>query len=292
MSRRIVYAFALAGCAVFVVPAAADRECFESSCRMPEVLEAQESQPDALVEPAAAAAPAADRNQASAAAMPRFEEPKPQGAASMEPAPHEPQSPPVPSVAERAPPYDDQSPKTASAPKPAHDAIKPSMVVDRSPPALKPRPFAPHEPVRVPSVTASRLPDAVHKDAVQDEEVVLEQVARRPVAVASRGYAFGEAGYAVTAYGPQPHAQPDARVIVVTPAYSYGDDGVAAVHKRNDPSWKLCQTDHGRRDTTCSPYQYHAFGEHGYRPLGSYRTQRAVPVQVYVPNARIVAINE
>jgi hypothetical protein len=284
MSRRIVYVFAITACAAFVVPASADRECFESSCRMPEVLQAQEAQevqPEVTAEPAAAnaaaaAAPLADSQQASSDApvVPSVE--KPQATASSKPAVSHPAPPSEAAVVEQLPSRA-QTPKTAAVPKPASDAIKPQMVVDRSPPALKPLSFAPHEPVRAPTRAAGRADN---------------EVGTQPAAVASRDYAASEAGYSVTAYGPPRHAQPDARVIVVTPAYSYGDDGVATVHKRNDPSWKLCQTEHGRRDTTCSPYQYHAFGEYGYRPLGSYRTQRAVPVGVYVPNARIVAVNE
>jgi hypothetical protein len=48
MSRRIATVFALAASATFVAPAAADRECFDNICKMPEVIEA----------PAAPAAPA------------------------------------------------------------------------------------------------------------------------------------------------------------------------------------------------------------------------------------------
>ena len=47
MSRRIAYVFAIAGCAAFVAPASADRECFDNICRMPEVIEA----PDAAEQP-------------------------------------------------------------------------------------------------------------------------------------------------------------------------------------------------------------------------------------------------
>jgi hypothetical protein len=40
MSRRIVFVFATAACAALIAgPSAADRECFESSCRMPVVVE-------------------------------------------------------------------------------------------------------------------------------------------------------------------------------------------------------------------------------------------------------------
>jgi hypothetical protein len=245
MSRRIVYAFAIAGCAAFVAPASADRECFESSCRMPEVMEAPEAAPEAIVEPVTA------QPQATAA---QPSDPQSQAAAS-----------------NAGPKPESLSPGTrpaAASAKPAPGPIRPQMVVDRSPPALKPLPFAPHEPIRPPS--RSRTADV-----------------QEPVEAASRGE---DAAYTAPGYGAPYPVQPDARVIVVTPGYSYGDDGVVLAHKRHDPSWTLCQTGHGRGDSTCSPYQYHAFGEHGYRPLGSYRTQRAVPVRVHVPDAKIIAV--
>jgi hypothetical protein len=262
MSRRIVYVFVIAGCAGFIGPASADRECFESSCRMPEVMEAAAPQPEAIVEPATA------QPQASAAQSPKSE------AQPGDSTPHT-AAPNLAASRKTAPPSSVPS-YTAAAPKTPPSSIRPQMVVDQSPPALKPLPFAPHEPIRPPSRTASHDTDG----------------AREPVEVASRSYAAAGTGYAAAGYEPHRYAQPDARVIVVTPAYSYGGDGVVPVHKRNDPSWKLCQTERDRGDTTCSPYQYHAFGEHGYRPLGSYREQRAVPVHVYVPDARIVAVNE
>jgi hypothetical protein len=50
MSRRIATVFALAASATFIAPAAADRECFDNICKMPEVIEA----PAAPAEPAEA----------------------------------------------------------------------------------------------------------------------------------------------------------------------------------------------------------------------------------------------
>ncbi len=238
MSRRIAYVFAIAGCALFVVPASADRECFENTCRMPEVIET----PDA---PAVAAEQAVITDATRTAAPPPAS--------------------PVPAHA------------AASVPPPA--PIRPQMVVDQfPPPALKPLPFAPHEPVR----QAKRQPTR----QAETPKVRQADAPQEPVEVANRAYSTEQA-YAAPSY-----VQPSANVIVVTPGYSYGDDGVVMAHKRNDPSWKLCQTERSRRDDTCSPYQYHAYGEHGYRPLGAYRVQRSAPAYVYIPDAKIVTIGD
>ena len=234
MSRRIAYVFAIAGCAMFVVPASADRECFENTCRMPEVTETPDAPVEAVEQPVI--------TDATRTAAPRADA--------------VPAMPPPP--------------------------VRPQMVVDQfPPPALKPLPFAPHEPVR----QAKRQPTR----QVESPKVREAAARQEPVEVASRAYtsASPEPIYAAPSY-----VQPSANVIVVTPGYSYGDDGIVMAHKRNDPSWKQCQTERGRRDDTCSPYQYHAYGEHGYRPLGSYRVQRTAPAYVYVPDAKIVTIGD
>ena len=248
MSRRIVYVFAVAGCAVFAFPASADRECFDNTCRMPEVIETPEPTAEAIVEPAVAD-PAPARNSQAAATAPQRVEPQ--------------------SAAPRAASASAAVPERPAA---ASEAVRPQMVVDQLPrPALKPLPFAPHEPVRQPSLPATRQAEAP----------------REPVDVSHRTYASAEPAHAARTY-----VQPQAAVIVVTPGYSYGGDGVVMAHKPHDPSWKLCQGEGGRREQTCSPYQYHAFGEHGYRPLGAYRAQRVAPAYVYVPDARIITIAE
>ncbi len=43
MSRRIAYVFVFSVCAVIAAPASADRECFDNTCRMPEVIEPPEA---------------------------------------------------------------------------------------------------------------------------------------------------------------------------------------------------------------------------------------------------------
>jgi hypothetical protein len=50
MSRRIAYLFAAAVSTMLTAPAAADRECFDSSCKMPEVIEAPEAPAQAAEE--------------------------------------------------------------------------------------------------------------------------------------------------------------------------------------------------------------------------------------------------
>ncbi len=248
MSRRIAYVFAIAGCAVFAFPASADRECFDNTCRMPEVIETPEPTAEPIVEPAAADPVRAPNSQAAATAPQRVE----------------PQS--------TVPPAASASAAVPARPVYAPEAVRPQMVVDQLPrPALKPLPFAPHEPVRQPKPVPERQAEAP----------------REPVDVTHRTYASAEPAYAAKSF-----VQPSAAVLVVTPGYSYGSDGVVMAHKPNDPSWKLCQGERGRREQTCSPYQYHAFGEHGYRPLGAYRTQRVAPAYVYVPDARIITIAE
>ena len=105
MSRRIAYCFAIAACATFVVPASADRECFDNSCRMPEVIETPELRAQAMEQPVIT-----DATQTAA----------PHAAA-------------VPAMA--AAPV----PVQAAAPLPPPAPIRPQMVVDRlPPPALKP----------------------------------------------------------------------------------------------------------------------------------------------------------
>jgi hypothetical protein len=106
MSRRIAYLFAAAVSVMFVAPAVADRECFDNTCKMPEVTEA----PDAPAQAVEETEVAKETSQ------------------SKETAPIK----ETPTNAERLPP----------APEP----IRPRMVVDELPrPALKPSPYRPAE---------------------------------------------------------------------------------------------------------------------------------------------------
>lgn len=71
MSRRIAYLSIIAAAATFAAPAVADRECFDNTCRMPEVIEAPEA-PPAAVDPN-------DGNLATAAAARQGQAPQPIG---------------------------------------------------------------------------------------------------------------------------------------------------------------------------------------------------------------------
>ena len=124
MSRRIVYLFVVASAATLAAPASADRECFDNTCRMPEVIELPEA-PPAAAEPGDPAS--IDTASASAAR-----------AASAATA-----TAPVPVV------------RRGEAP----DPIRPQMAVDALPrPALKPSPYRPVEPAR--SVETAAAPVA------------------------------------------------------------------------------------------------------------------------------------
>lgn len=87
-----------------------------------------------------------------------------------------------------------------------------------------------------------------------------------------------------------------ANVMIVGAPTLYGDDGIMPAYPNMypDPAWKLCQIDQptGDRYYHCGPYSYHPYGTNGYRPFGTYRAHRAVPVRVQLPSARIIAIPE
>jgi hypothetical protein len=110
MSRRIAYVIAIATCAAFVAPASADRECFENTCRMPEVVEP----PDAPVLPSEETAVAA-----GAVTAVKKQEPE--------------RLPPAPEPARPR--------TTADQRRPAPEPVRPQMIVDQLPrPAPKPAP--------------------------------------------------------------------------------------------------------------------------------------------------------
>jgi hypothetical protein len=73
MSRRIAYVFAVAACVTFVAPAGADPECFENTCRMPEVIELPQAPATAIEELSVAdpAPPAAERAAAPRPTLPQ-----------------------------------------------------------------------------------------------------------------------------------------------------------------------------------------------------------------------------
>ena len=126
MSRRIAYAIAIATCSAFIAPASADRECFENTCRMPEVVEPA----DAPVVPAEETAVAAG----AANAVKKQER--------LPPAPEPPRSRTV---------VEQQRPGTAP--------VRPQMIVDQLPrPAPKPSPYRPAERVAESPALQDRAP--------------------------------------------------------------------------------------------------------------------------------------
>ena len=149
MSRRIAYVIAIAACTAFIVPASADRECFENTCRMPEVVEPQ----DAPAVPETAVATGA----ANAV--------KKQEAERLPPAPQPPRSRTVV----------DQQQRPGTAP------VAPQMVVDQLPrPAPKPAPHRPAEQV---------AENAVPQDRAWRDSGPIEIVGRRYAAVEDSAYA-------------------------------------------------------------------------------------------------------
>ena len=211
MSRRIAYVFAVAACAAFAAPASADRECFDNTCRMPEVIEPPE-------------APRRDAGDDG-------------------------RSPAVRNAALRS------SPSVRCPPAP--QSISPQMIVDQLPrPALRPSPHRPVEPASAQAGASGR-----HG---------APSVSNEPVEVVNRRYAGGRtpcelsdaAGAGMSSWS--------------SPGVQYGADGVGDGKARQNPSWELCQRDR-RDDGRCSPYNYQPYGAYGYRPLGTYRPQRAAP---------------
>lgn len=217
MTRRIAFVLAIAAGAAFTAPASADRECFDNSCRMPEVLEAPEAAPQATEEPVTA--------QPAAAA-----------AAKREPAP---------------------------------GPVQPQMVVDQLPT---------HEPL-------AKRPLPQQTKLVRQAERQLESADEPVEIVANRQYA------AAPSYAPH-HAQPypGAGIVVVVPGVQYGANGVGLEQSRQDPSWRLCQTD--RPNRACTPYNYQPYGAYGYRPMGDYRAQPSAPVVSHQPGAKVIVVED
>jgi hypothetical protein len=252
MSLRIAYLFAAASCLTFIAPAGADPECFDGVCRMPEVVEL----------PAPSEAPvAAEPSAASASAA--------------------------------AQPAGDQL-RSGPAPEP----VRPQMTVDDvPPPALRPLPARPVEktvkaPVEKPAgnAMAKTSNKPVRQIARQAPPVVDDSVQpSEPVEVVSRRYAPAEPPKSYTLYS-QP-VPPSAGVVIVAPGAQYGEDGIVVANARQDSSWQLCQVDRPGTGHRCIQYNYQPYGAYGYRPLGTYRAYRSSPSYVYVPDAKVIAID-
>lgn len=256
MSRRIAFWVLAAAAVLTAAPAHADRECFENSCRMPDVIEPPPNAPPLP-------------------ALPDLDEP------------HKAEANAAPEAAVAAPA---KGPVRAPS---AAGGIFPQMIVDEAPRKPKPAPRRSAEPApaRAPSgrYDGSPVPApapvaaAAPVEAPLPPQPPLRQPRVRPKSVAAPVYA-------APVYEQAPRA-PRAAVIGV-PAEVYADDGVVAAYP--DPSWKLCQIDErgtGQvRYYRCGPYSYHPYGAHGYRPMGDYRAYRSTPAYVVAPNAKIISI--
>ena len=82
-----------------------------------------------------------------------------------------------------------------------------------------------------------------------------------------------------------------AGIFVVVPGLQYGEDGIHLLEGRQNSAWQFCQLD-WPRDGRCTLYNYEPYGRYGYRPLGTYRSQRVTPIQIYVPSAKIVPVGD
>jgi hypothetical protein len=88
---------------------------------------------------------------------------------------------------------------------------------------------------------------------------------------------------------------PGGAVVVEVPGAVHTADGIVTVYPnlRPDPAWKLCQIDSrdlGRRSYRCTAYSYQPYGEHGYRPFGTYCHYQSAPGYVIAPSAKIISI--
>lgn len=221
MTRRIAFVLAMAAGTVFTAPASADRECFDNSCRMPEVLEAPEAPPQPVEEPATAQA-----------------------------APSQPALPP----------------QATSGP------VQPQMIVDALPT---------HEPL-------AKRPLPHHVKTVRHASRQHESLDDTVDVVAGRQYAAAQPTPGYSPHRAEPY--PGAGIVVVVPGVQYGANGVGLEQSRQDPSWRLCQTD--RPGRPCTPYNYQPYGAYGYRPMGDYRAATSAPAVVHQPGAKVIVVED
>jgi hypothetical protein len=277
MSRRIATALALATCAVVITPAFADRECFDASCRMPDVTdqptEVVEVAPNAVLPSPDIDTPPAIVEEPRADAAPT---PAPPVAAPMRPLPRiaEPPAPrPVPPIQRyeqgpSAPRH--QPPRTAEPKSPRPKPPVPSYADDDY--TRRPKPQVPHPAPRyVADVPGERIV-VVHQTPPRVVET------GQPVYLVNQGPSHG-AGYARTGV----------TVVGTTSVYAGGAAIAVYPHTRPDPAWKLCQID-APSNHACVPYSYHPYGPKGYRPMGTYRPYHPSQAYVQAPDARIISI--
>ena len=315
MSRRITFVALATSATLIATQAAADRECFEDSCRVPEA--AEPPAPAVTKSETSPAEPQAAQAQAQAEPLPSAS----QASAIPEQVPPEITVTEIPAPAKPVGPPAAQAPQAAEAraeSKPAPVSALPKVVAEPAPlkPAAEPAPrYTPpqvstraedarirREPVRVaPDYAPARKPPLAPAGGV----AAAPQPART-VNVAVPAYVRPERppGYVPPAppappadYVVQPARPSTASAAVVeVPGEIQTGDGLVTVYPnlRPDPAWKLCQIDSrdlGRRSYRCTAYSYHPYGEGGYRPYGVYRNHPPAPGYVVAPNAKIIAID-
>jgi hypothetical protein len=264
MSRRIAF-WALAAAALLTAaPAEADRECFENTCRMPDVVEPP-PQPMAASEPADTAASAdavAEREsavepgdgahaQAAGTVQPQM---------VVDPAPRKRVQKPPPRYSDAAGPR-----IPTPAPRPAGAPLAPS--------SLKPAP--------VQAAPVWSAPVAAAEMAAPPTPAQLPPPRRAKAAPEPR-------------YVARETAAPAGPAVIAVPGPRYAADAGAPPPLPPDPAWKLCQRehqDHARRPYHCGPYSYQPYGAYGYRPYGTYGVSGGTSVYMLAPNAKIITID-
>jgi hypothetical protein len=289
MSRRIVIFLLAASTALIAAPAAADRECFEQNCRLPDVAELPAPPPTAAADANAKSDAAAEQDAGTEAAA------KPKADAAAKAAGS------ATSAASRKP--ETKATVVSDAEKAATDAaaqanvpigVRPQMIVDLAPsPPVKPPPVYASEagPKRLPAPKPARRTDLSPDSVPAPATAPAQKPAGAAVARLARAAPLPAraAGYGMSAT-----PTPGAKVIVGVPGTIYPDGSVAPAYPylQPDPSWKLCQVEQGRRRPyECGPYSYHPYGEYGHRPNGTYGGYRAAPAYVFAPNAKIITID-
>ena len=192
----------------------------------------------------------------------------------------------------------DESPApeaSAAVPKPAPAKALPQVVAEpvaRAPlpttPSVVEQVSAPREPVRLAPRYVKEVPGPDVKEMPAPPPVRAADMAAGDDARAERVAA------PVVTYRAYRSPAPVRAAAVAAPGAIYAEDDVVRVYPnpRHDPAWKLCQLDSRERDQRrCGAYSYHPFGENGYRPYGTYAAERAAPVYLVAPNAKIISID-
>jgi hypothetical protein len=268
MSRRIAFAILATAATLICAPAHADRECFENSCRMPEVVD-----PPLPAVPA----PSGHTNLESTQATP------------------EARSPEV--IRPRAPTRRDLASQNASDDRPAKARSAPSSTPSSADPRKAEAAFGASTPAPLISARARprdipppRMVDQPRPGALLPPPRRVDVARRLPARSAHSDRLFRGRVRPIIGSAPYVSAPYD---VIDLPDTIDAYDGVVAAYP--DLSWKLCQISEAGVVLPyyyCGPYDYHPYGAHGYRPLGTYHPYRSTaPAYVVVPNAKIIVLD-